>query len=215
MMRNRMATLELIVLMVLSSTAMAWDGLPLHLPSCEHKHIFVTSETFNGNLGGLSGADAICRRLAKAAHLKGQYKAWLSSGTAEESATERLAHSTVPYADTCFPDHEIADGWISLVSGTLRYPITCDERSRPVESHWVVWTGTNTWAFADDPVGGDDGYCQQWRFSGENVFAVTGMTHTTDYLWTGAAAEGPLACGKDGCHRTPCIGSCRLYCIEQ
>ena len=42
------------------------------------KIVFVTSESFTGNLGGVSGADAHCNRLAKGANLGGQYLAWIA-----------------------------------------------------------------------------------------------------------------------------------------
>ncbi len=41
--------------------------------------IFATSGLYNGNLGGLSGADAICQSTAQAANLPGTYRAYLSS----------------------------------------------------------------------------------------------------------------------------------------
>ena len=41
--------------------------------------IFTTSGLYTGNLGGLSGADAICQSTAQAANLGGTYRAYLSS----------------------------------------------------------------------------------------------------------------------------------------
>ena len=43
--------------------------------------IFITSTTQTGNLGGLAGADAICKARATAANLPGTYVAYLSSFT--------------------------------------------------------------------------------------------------------------------------------------
>src|SRR5215212_6677746 len=40
--------------------------------------VFLSSITYDGNLGGLSGADAKCQGLAAVAGLPGIYKAWLS-----------------------------------------------------------------------------------------------------------------------------------------
>ncbi len=50
--------------------------------------VFVTSRTFNGNLGGLRGADMKCQTEAAAAGLSGNWKAILSSSS--ESAKDRL-----------------------------------------------------------------------------------------------------------------------------
>ena len=41
-------------------------------------YVFVTSQTFTGNLGGIAGADQKCQDLADAAGLPGIYKAWLA-----------------------------------------------------------------------------------------------------------------------------------------
>jgi hypothetical protein len=43
--------------------------------------MFTTSGTYNGNLGGLAGADAKCNTLAQAAGRKGNYRAYLGSST--------------------------------------------------------------------------------------------------------------------------------------
>lgn len=42
------------------------------------KRIFLTHETFNGNLGGLAGADSICQNRAESLNLGGNWKAYLS-----------------------------------------------------------------------------------------------------------------------------------------
>ncbi len=57
--------------------------------------VFLSSQTYNGNLGGLSGADAKCQALADAADLPGTYKAWLSDDTGSPST--RFVKSTGPY----------------------------------------------------------------------------------------------------------------------
>lgn len=45
------------------------------------RRIFVTSLSYNGNMGGISGADANCQARATAASLPGQYRAYLSDST--------------------------------------------------------------------------------------------------------------------------------------
>src|SRR3954468_8304546 len=50
--------------------------------------VFVTSQEYNGNLGGLQGADLKCRTLAMKAGLLATgsvYKAWLSDNTTSPS----------------------------------------------------------------------------------------------------------------------------------
>jgi len=42
------------------------------------KKVFVSSQTYVGNLGGVAGADSLCQGLATAAGLTGTFKAFLS-----------------------------------------------------------------------------------------------------------------------------------------
>ena len=58
---------------------------PTTLPTYK---VFNSSTSYNGNLGGLTGADAKCQSRAAAAGLTGTYKAWLSSTTI--NAKDRL-----------------------------------------------------------------------------------------------------------------------------
>ena len=62
------------------------------------KTVFVTSERFNGNLGGLKGADDKCQAQAEdpaSIVPSGTYLAWLSDGT--ESPDTRFTKSSHPY----------------------------------------------------------------------------------------------------------------------
>jgi dipeptidyl aminopeptidase/acylaminoacyl peptidase len=62
------------------------------------KAVFVTSASFNGNLGGLTGADAICQAEADdpaSIVPAGTYLAWLSDGT--DSPETRFTKSSRPY----------------------------------------------------------------------------------------------------------------------
>src|SRR3990167_4820916 len=61
----------------------------------DYYRVFITNESYNGNLGGLIGADEICTRSAHLAGLGGKWKAWLSDS--QVSASERLHHSKIPY----------------------------------------------------------------------------------------------------------------------
>src|SRR5512138_2168345 len=49
-------------------------------PTVRHR-VFVTSVVQAGNLGGRSGADALCQRIAIGRAMKGSYRAWLSDET--------------------------------------------------------------------------------------------------------------------------------------
>jgi hypothetical protein len=55
------------------------------------KRVFVSGSKWNGNLGGLAGADAKCQQAADAAGLGGTFRAWISDDAT--SASSRLTHS--------------------------------------------------------------------------------------------------------------------------
>ncbi len=68
-------------------------------------YMFVTQSTHGSNLGGLAGADTICRTEAAAANLPGTFVAWLS--TADIDARSRVGSARgwyrpddLPFADT-------------------------------------------------------------------------------------------------------------------
>src|SRR5205823_203503 len=79
--------------------------------ACVDKVVFVTSTSYDGNLGGLTGGDAKCQARAVAAGLAGTYKAWLCSGST--SAASRLSHlSTGDYVR--LDGAVLANGWAGL-----------------------------------------------------------------------------------------------------
>jgi cysteine-rich repeat protein len=72
-------------------------GNDLCNPNCtKPKLVFITSGSWNGNLGGLAGGDGKCQTLANAAALGGTYKAWLSNNTQQPAV--RFTKSTTGYA---------------------------------------------------------------------------------------------------------------------
>src|SRR5690606_24314284 len=56
---------------------------------------FVTSNAYNGNFGGLAGADALCAQHAADACLPGTYMAWLSDNVSSPST--RFSQQSIPY----------------------------------------------------------------------------------------------------------------------
>jgi len=59
------------------------------------RRVFVTSNRFTGDLGGLSAADAKCQTAADSASLGGVWKAWLSTGSV--NAIDRVARDGALY----------------------------------------------------------------------------------------------------------------------
>jgi hypothetical protein len=167
------------------------------------KAVFVTSQSFTGNVGGLAGADAICQTLAIAAGLPGKYLAWLS--TMSSPPSKRFQKFDGPYV--LVDGTIVANDWGDLTDGTLESPIVLTE-SGALGSAAVagicgssVWTGTDLDGFATNT---DD--CDGWT-SATGTHSVTyGDFGAVDNQWT------------NGCYRNE-DGDCSvvlpLLCFEQ
>jgi hypothetical protein len=175
------------------------------------KFIFVSSETYTGDLGGLSGADAKCQALAEAASLPGTYKAWLSDGFT--SAATRLTHSTGPYT---LPDGTlVANDWGQLTSGSLiSYIEETETGGLPPPSNTecncvgadagpasaAAWTDTDyTGALVDSSLD-----CDNWT-------STVSVNSDWGAVYPPSAGDWASACsGYPGCS-----GLASLYCLEQ
>ncbi len=165
--------------------------------------VFLTSDEYSGNLGGLAGADAICQRLAQAAGLKGTFNAWLSDS--KQSAAQRLTHSSVPYVDTL--GRIVANDWADLTDGALQRAITVDEKRYDWAINcdlfaWVlpVWTSTRTDGSAEGP------FCADWTDGSGVTLAPHALYCYESEAWT----DPSLVDMQSGCSR-----ELSLYCIQQ
>ena len=159
------------------------------------KIIFVTSVTFMGKLGGLTGADQTCQKLAGAAGLKSPttFRAWLSDGF--EPVTDRIDPFEGPYIR---PDGiQIADNWQDLTDGDLDAPISVDETKQD-HTQLTVYVWTN---IAAD--GGFDGHtsCEGWNKLPAGKTGRVGTLDSTSATWT---------------HHSEllCVLQAHLYCVE-
>lgn len=160
--------------------------------------VFVSSKVFDGNLGGLAGADAQCQNLATAAGLGGSWRAWLSTGTV--AAVDRISQSGLPF--TTVDNKVVAVNTSDLVDGTLKNPIAIDENGSALvlASTTQVWTATTA----------SGGYAGQ---------TCTPATEPTDWGGTSSRAMvGDLA-RTDAGWTASSIGTCaataHLYCFQQ
>jgi hypothetical protein len=152
--------------------------------SCGACLTFVSSSGHLGNLGGLTGADAICQNLAASAHLPGTYMAWLADTTGSPST--RFTRATAPY--TLVDGTVVASSWADLTDGTISHGITLTEQgeTRGVQT-WsnVKADGTLGSARAGTPAGGE--HCQNWTSdfaddTGYLGFNVAGLNNAwTDF----------------------------------
>ncbi len=98
-------------------------------------HVFATSTLHAGDLGGLSGADAVCNTRAAAAGLSGEYVAYLSiAGT---HALDRLGTARGWQRRDGRPFAIDRDG---LAAGRVLYPVALDEHGGDAPGE--VWTAT-------------------------------------------------------------------------
>jgi hypothetical protein len=166
---------------------------------------FVTSTTHNGAMGGLTGADAMCRARAAAGGLPGAsepntYKAWLSDATGSPSSRFRCTEASCSGQGYQRVDETpIASDWSTLTDGTLEFAISVTEMNaflRPNDGG--VWTNTLITGEAGPfPV-----HCTNWSV-GNSGIGYTGLATAFDALWTDT--NGGVACGAPF----------HLYCFQQ
>lgn len=160
------------------------------------KRVFVTSQRYNGYLGGLSGADLKCQQRANAANLGGTWKAWLSSST--QSATSRLTHFNGPYM--LINGTTIANNWSDLIDGTLASPINVTEINGLASI--PVWTNTD--ARGEIAPNNKTWHCSNWTTSSSSRRGNTGESQSSNTRWTTGISEL--------CSQNDYVG---LYCFEQ
>jgi hypothetical protein len=119
---------------------------------------FVTSTTYDGNLGGAAGADAKCQARAAAAGLTGSYLAWI----VEDPDFSRVLDHWLP--DTAFDlvtGVQFASSYSDLNSSAVHDPpLALDEFGSPVSGR--AWTGIPSFD------------CDQWTTGGAATSGNTG-----------------------------------------
>lgn len=154
------------------------------------KIVFVTAGNFQGNLGGLAGADLRCTGQAALAGLSGTYTAWLSDPTGD--ASTRITDSSAGYARV--DGTVIASDLDDLLDGVLDAPINLTQFGGEREVR--VWTNTTTLGVA---AGAFD--CSGWTSNGGGDGWV-GLSIATNGNWTNFTTDAA------------CSGSNSLYCFE-
>jgi DNA-binding beta-propeller fold protein YncE len=163
---------------------------------------FVTSGTYNGNLGGVTGANTDCQNASTATGTlapAATYYAWISDGTNSPSTT--FTQSTVPYVDV--KGNIIASNWTALVSGSpLSYGIEYSPTGA-TESGDDVWTAVTATGTASSGTSATTN-CSAWTTSatGSSHKGDVGLSNQTGATWTVDTSVN-------------CSSSERLYCFEQ
>lgn len=163
------------------------------------KVTFITSTVYDGNLGGLAGADTKCQARATAAGLPGTYKAWLSDNTGSPSS--RFTQSANPYI--LVDGTKLANNWGDLIDGTLLSAINKSELGGAGGVGTVgcpgasVWTNTNT--NGTQLNGGSS--CNNWSSTaGSSIWGQQGQLSSS---WTNWCSGGT------------CSWTDPLYCFQQ
>lgn len=127
--------------------------------------MFLTGNTYNGNMGGLAGADANCQNAAIAAGYPGSWKAVLSSSTV--NARDRV---TITY-----PVVRVTDGRLiaptNLWTGSILNPLS-DAAGYP-----HAWTGSSS-----------DGnkstlFCNDWTDGSSGQSGIRGLANSPSSAW--------------------------------
>jgi cysteine-rich repeat protein len=173
-------------------------------PNCvEGKLVFTTSAMYDGNLGGVSGANAKCAAIASTENFGGTFKAWISDSSDSPSTT--FVQSAVPYR--LYDGTKVVDNWADLIDNSLDHAIDQDEQGNapPTMAHAgcyeeFVWTGTNP----DSTAYLDSGNrCDDWTSSMGNDVGTGGLHNIKTNSWT------RVLCKID------CDETAPLYCFEQ
>jgi len=167
-------------------------------------HVFVTSNMYQGNLGGLAGADEKCNQEAAAGGLPGTYKAWLSDNM--QSAGTRITGGLGAYIRT--DELVVADSWAAFKSNNHMSPIELDQHGLPAPISEPVcganipltWTNTNANGTTYNPMFD----CMQWSASAGP--AAFGRIDAMDSKWSLQCGQVPMA---------TCSKLAPLYCVQE
>lgn len=182
--------------------------LPPFCPPPLNRLMFVTKSQYNGNLGGIVGADAKCQAEADLYSKPGAYIAWISTYNPFVSVADRLFNLAYSHIDIVDVRGElIAPSVLSLLSNGPINPLVYivdgqSLQSQPI-SHWV-WTGTNK---SGDPIPGQQPQshtCSDWTVGNSQARGAVGepLSSFNASMYT--------YLGTSGCNSTH-----RLYCIQK
>jgi len=153
--------------------------------------VFVTSESFDGNLGGIDGADTQCTSTANTAGYGGNWKAWISDST--RNARDRIPDGEYQLLNGTI----VANNLIDLTDDTLDVAINLDEKLATVTTNADVWTATAT-----DGINQGFGSCSSWSTSDNAERGRIGRSTSDDSFWTDVGGG------------SPCDSTRRLYCFS-
>ena len=155
--------------------------------------MFTTSTFYDGNLGGLAGADAKCATRASAAGLTGTWKALLSSSASGYNAIQRVT-SNGPYFNLNARGYKkIADTKADLFDLSIATPISFTEFGIYISV--AVLTGS-------DANGVKSNNCSDWTAAAPGNGTADGISTSIGSAWIYEY------------HARECCNNYSLYCFE-
>lgn len=179
------------------------------------KLVFLTSQTYYGDLGGFSGANAKCQAAAVSQGFPGKYIAWIDGNTTQTGGGPTpVSHSVVEYTlplGSIYNGRIVATSYSDLTSGTLQSAIVQTETGLFIDD--IVWTGLNPDG-TEAPGGQQTVSCYgtddngisygSWRSTVSTATGGVGRSSHTDGGWSNSV-YGPHSCASPA----------RLYCFQQ
>ena len=164
------------------------------------RFVFVTTELYNGSLGGIAGADAKCAVAAGGGLLPAnvQWLAWLSDDTKSPASPGRMDTTFTGYYKLTNGE-VLAHGWADLIDGSLDAPIGISQSQVPPPAPLTAWSNTT----ADGASAGAT-HCNGWNSPDLGVQGRYGDANTTEATWTDVEVDNPIAC----------VSAFHLYCFQ-
>lgn len=240
MKKTLLCLLVLAILGTMGGIGLAWAQVikegPIQAPLIQPKKVFITSQTYSGNLGGLEGADQKCQQLANAAGLTGTFKAWLSDESGNSPAKRFfLIPPSYPYPQTIqrhpyvlVNGRTVAKDWADLTKGSIATPIRVDERGAyPTPSPpdllpvWTstTWQGNRTTRPQNDQCrgGGFCGYPTNWTLGQSPQPLECVPAQTTANCDCGSYGNGLVSMNLQWTQAgwNTCGAKFHLYCFQQ
>lgn len=195
-MRILSPTLAIATLACLSGAAAASDDFSGRPPVPTQRVAFVTSTTYNANLGGLAGADALCQARATAGSLANPtaFRAWLSTATTD--AYCHVQGLTGKQADNCgqatlpagagpwvrvdgFPFAGRIDEMVAPTNRVLAPP-DLDELGAVILWYEGYWSNTE---YSGAVYPAETG-CENWTTDSAVLSAASGTVSNSSASWT-------------------------------
>ena len=176
------------------------DAGPPSQCSLGHARVFLTSTLYDGDFGGVTGADADCTARATSQGLGGTWRAWMS-----DTATPAFDHIYTSSGGYVLLDGTtVATSFNALISGSLAHAIDLTELNAPIsDGQTEVWTGVDVTGQMGSQGFCSDGSGHDWSSSDSGApTPLVGHSNATDSTWSAAYLQF--------CDRT----NVRLYCFE-